>query len=189
MALQVTAGKILRRGTDGLTPAQLKELLDNTDKVQGILDEIEARRKVFLDTEAVIKAGAKAVEKDRADLVAREGVVATERADLDAAIAAAAAKDKADTDALSRRTREMADKELASDGREEALGARAQEIEDHGRALENELRAREEVVEAQESAVEEREQSLMTQSSALDVEEKRIKTVAKQVKQAVAKLP
>ena len=32
MARKVTAGNILRRGTDGLTPAQLKELLDNVVK-------------------------------------------------------------------------------------------------------------------------------------------------------------
>ncbi len=68
---RLTAGKILRRGTGGLNPVQFKELLDNSDKVQAILDEIEARRAVFIETEQDAKARVDAAEKAAADLAER----------------------------------------------------------------------------------------------------------------------
>ena len=49
-------GVILRRGADKLTAEQLKSLMDNQAEVDRIVDDINARRDLFLKTEADAKA-------------------------------------------------------------------------------------------------------------------------------------
>lgn len=188
MVVEVTAGRILRRGTDGMRPSQLQYLLDNAGKVDAILDEIEARRAVFLKTEAAAKARLDEAEKAGVGLLARETVLVEGRADLEADIVKAEAKHRADMAALNRRTGEVTVQETAAIERATALDAREQEIEDRGRAQEEQHRGRLEAVEAQEAAAEERDQALVKQSAGLDQRQNRLQTVAKMVKQAAASL-
>ena len=188
MALKVSAGTILRRGMTGLTPPQQVFLLENADRVQAIIDEIEARRAVFLETEAATEARVSAVAKAEADLATREAAVVTDRADLDAATAEQANKRQADMEALGRRTREVVDKEAASSARTTALDEREQRIEDHGRTRENELRAREEALETRETAADERDRSMHGRSRGLGLRELRIETAEKIMKSAAASL-
>ena len=188
MVVSVTAGRLLRRGTDGLRADQIKDLLDNAGKVDGILDEINARRDVFLDTEAKAMARIGEAEKAEAGLVEREGALTDAQAALDVEKADAANKRQAGMDALARRNREVMTSEAASDERKTALNARAQEIEDKGHAQEEELRGRLEAVEAQEAAAEERDQAQNKRESGLNDRQRSIETAASMVKQAVAPL-
>lgn len=179
---------LLRRGTGGLTPAQLKDLLDNAPKVQAILDDIDARRAVFLETEKKTGAAADAAEKAEAAVAKREAAVAKDRAALQGESAEAAKKHQADMGALGRRTREVAGKEAASTERTTALDARERKIETCGRTRENELRGREEALEAQEAAAEEREREMHQQATDINGHQRRIETAAAMVKKAVAAL-
>ena len=122
------AGAILRRGTTGLRPDQLKDLLDNADKVKAILDEFEARRAVFIETERGAMARLDEADKAEAGLAKREGVLVVELSALEAATAEAEKKHKADMEALGRRTREVVAKEAAMDERATTLERWAAEI-------------------------------------------------------------
>lgn len=188
MAVQVKAGKILRRGTDGLSPAQLKELLDNPDKVQAIIDDIEARRAVFLETEAATKARLAELEKTEADLSDRADAVVRARTALEEDTKAAAVLHRGDMDALGRRTREVIAKEGASVERTAALDVREGEIEAMGLKQENELRGRQEAIESAEAAAEVRDEALQKLTGELERRRTRIETAAKMVKQAVVPL-
>ena len=188
MGFEPTAGRILRRGMDGLTPSQFKYLLDNAEKVDEIIADINARRDVYLETVKMATARVEAAEKAEAALAESKALLVKSQADLDTATAEAAAKHQGDIDALTRRTREVVGKEAACEERTTALDAREQEIEDTGRAHEEEHRGRLEALEAQETAAEEREQALHRQAADLDNREKRIKTAASMVKSAAASL-
>ncbi len=186
--MDIKTGVILRRGTDGLTPAHLQHLLDNADKVQAITDEIEKRRAVFVKTEAAAMARVSEAEKAEVSVAARDDAVVKDRADLEAETAEAEKKHQAAMDALGRRTREVVAKETAAQERAEALYARWQETEDNSRTIGDHLRAREEALETQEAAAEERDRILQNRASDLDGFQKRLETVTKMVKQAVASL-
>ena len=186
--MEIKTGVILRRGTSGLRAEHLKYLLDNEDKVQAILDEIDARRVVFIDTEAKAKARVDEAERVEAGLVKREAGLAKTQDTLNNGIAKAEAKHQGDMAALSRRTSEVVVKEEASDELKTALDARAQQIEDDGRKRETELAAREEAVEAREAACDDRELSLQEQATDLVERQRRLETAAKMVKQAVVGL-
>ena len=54
-------GALLRRGTEGLTPAHLRELLDSSAKVDEIIAEIEQRRSVYLEAEAAAQTAVDAL--------------------------------------------------------------------------------------------------------------------------------
>lgn len=128
MMTNLKAGAILRRGTTGLRPDQLKDLYDNADKVKAILDEIEARRALFIEAERDAMERINEAEKVEAELAKREGVLVVEKAALEAATAEAEIKHKADMDALGRRTREVVAKEAAMDERATTLERWAAEI-------------------------------------------------------------
>ncbi len=93
-------GAILRRGTGGLTNQHFKELLDNADKVDEIIAEIEARRAVYIETEAAAKARVDEAVKAEADLATREAALADALVDLEAREKAVALGKKALTDFL-----------------------------------------------------------------------------------------
>ncbi len=184
----VTAGKLLRRGTDGVTTAQLKDLLDNEDKVQKILDDINARRAVFIESEGKALAAVAKLEKAELDLAAREDKLSAGHASLVTATAEAEFKHKGDMDVLTRRNREVTGKETAAEARAGGLDAREKDIEAHGRTRETELAARQETVEAQEERAEQADAVLAQRRAVLDKREKRLDTASKMVKQAVATL-
>ncbi len=122
------AGAILRRGTTGLRPDQLKDLYDNADKVKAILDEIEARRAVFIEVEKKAMARVDEADEAEAELAKREGVLVVELAALEADTAEAEKKHQADMAALGRRTREVLEAEATMAEREAALVAEAAAI-------------------------------------------------------------
>ena len=188
MATKVSPGRIMRRGTDGLTPAQLKDLLDNAGKVEEILGAIGAKRDLFIEVEQKATKRLREVEKLEADLAEREAKLTDDYAALDDLNKKADLQHKSDMEALSRRTREVMDKERAAVERDTALYARANDIEAKGRDRENELQAREADIEVRENDLDEREQKLQADISAADATRNRLDTAAKMFKQAVATL-
>jgi hypothetical protein len=78
-------GALLRRGTEGLTPAHLKELLDNSDKVDAIIAEIGERRSVYLEAEAAAQARVDEADKAEAAVLKRQPAVADQVSQAQAA--------------------------------------------------------------------------------------------------------
>ncbi len=189
MATQVTAGTLLRRrGTDGLTPVMLDDLLKNPQKVQKILDDIDARRAVYLETEKRTQVTIDKLVAVEAGLTKREAALEKALAKLEEERTAAAEKHASNMEALSRRTREVGKREQTADDRDVALDARSNEIESQGRIRETELAERERVVEAQEAASEKRDVELGKKARGIDDDATRLNTALRVVTEAVSRL-
>lgn len=185
MALQVRAGRILRRGTDSLNPTQLKELLDNPEKVQSILDDIDKRREVFLATERATLEATVKLEKVEAKIAEREVRLADETEVEKSREAGVAAKHVAEMGALKRRTREVVEAEAALVELTEAVKAMEQDTEHKARQKETEFAERERVIEAQEAASEAREVDVSKQAKRVDDDAIRLNTALRMVTHAV----
>lgn len=185
MALQVRAGRILRRGTDSLTPQQLKELLDNPDKVQAILDDIDKRREIFLATERATLGATAKLEKVEVRIAEREALLADETELEKSREADVAVKYAADMGALKRRTREVVDAEKAVVERTEAVKAMEQDTEHRARQMETEFAERERVIEGQEAISEAREVEVGKQAKSVDDDATRLNTALRVVTHAV----
>ena len=188
MATQITAGKILRRGVESLGNDAMAYLLKNKEQVQRINDDFDSRRTALIEQHAATQAEIAKLEEKETGLAAVKASMDEISESIKADRDAADAEHNNAMGALTRRTREVTDKEAASDACSTALDAREQEIEDHGRVQEDELRGRLEAVEAQETAAEERDGVLQKQAVALNERHQRLETAAKMVKQAVASL-
>lgn len=184
----VKVGAMIRRGAAKTSAETMKFLVENEDKAQAICDEIDARAAVFQEQEKSAGARVDAAEKAETVVAKAAAAVTQDRANLDKAIDAAAAKRLADMDALSRRTREVVAQETAAQGHAAALDARERDIKDHGIAQENEIRGRLEAVEAQEARAEEREQVLQEEAAEMSARLRKLVTVESLVKSAVAGL-
>lgn len=179
------AGRILRRGTKGLTNAQLKDLLDNAGKVQAILDDINGHRDVFLETEARTLAQLDELVAKETKLAENEAALVVEREQVAEDKAWVENKYLTTTDVLNRREQEVEAKEEAAQARAEALDARERLIEAHGLTLENELRERETAVEEREKSSDKREQDDTQRAAGLNAREKRVAGVEVKVTRAV----
>ena len=124
MVLQIKPGSVLRRGANKLTAAELKVLFDNSAAVDRIIEEIDARREVYLKTEREATDALKKLETAQEALAEGQAELAEDRAVFEAETAEAETKHKADMEALGRRTQEVADREGAATEVEATLGAR-----------------------------------------------------------------
>lgn len=185
MAVQIKAGRILRRGTDGLTPAQLQHLLDHPQEVQTILDDIDKRRAIFLATEKVTLEATVELEKAEAEIEKREVKLAEDRAAVENQRQTELAVHVANMGALKRRTREVADAEKALVERTEAVKAMEQDTEHKARQKETEFAERERVIETQEDVSEAREVEVSKQAKSVDDDAIRLNTALRVVTHAV----
>ena len=188
MPAQIKAGAILRRGTDRLSPEQLSELLTNPKKVQSILDDIEKRRTVFLNTEKTTTAATAKLEKKEDALAGREAKLLEDAEAVEKKRREAKNELDAGMGALGRRTREVEGRETAAAERHTALDARGLEIEDNGRARETEFAERESVIEDLEATAETREQTIIADNRRLEEDKTNIQTVAKLIRTAAEQL-
>ncbi len=157
MALQITAGKLFSRGTDGMSPAQLQQILDNPQQVEKIYEEMDNRIAIFRKVRGEVLAAQTKLEASESALAEHDAKLAEEREALVADSKNWTAKHEADMGALSRRTREVREREEAAIERDTGLDAKEKDIEAVGRTRETELAERERVIETQESAAEERD--------------------------------
>ena len=127
--MELTAGKLIRRGPGTLNPAQYKWLLDRTEKLDEILKEIDARRDVYLEAEASAQARIREVEKAEDVLAEQEQSVAKARDDLAAKTEEAERKHLDDMAALNRRLKEIDAHEAEMDKREAAQDVREAKLE------------------------------------------------------------
>ena len=128
--MELTAGKLIRRGPGTLNQAQFKWLLDRSEKVDEILKEIDARRDVYLEAEAAAQARIREAEKAEAGLIEQEQSVAKARDDLAAKTEEAERKHLADMAALNRRLEEIDAQAAEMDKREAELTAREAKLKE-----------------------------------------------------------
>ncbi len=188
MARQVSVGSILRRGVEGMSPLQLQELSKDKDKLQALWNEIEKRVASLREMRGMAQALGVEVERREAAVKDGEAVLVKRRTDLEAEIVDLTLSRQASAEALARRTREVAERQVSATERETALAAREQEIEDHGRTREAELRTREEAIEAQEAIAEKRDEVQQKQVRESNERQRRLETAASMVRQAAASL-
>ena len=186
MAVQMKIGRLLRRGTDVLPPQLLLELVKNQDKVEGVCNEIEERRKVYLETMALALARTEAAEKAEADLVKLAGQLKDARAKLEDDIAAAQKSEEAGKAELDRRGTEVDSSIMSLAITKRELDAQAKQLVAKGLEQEQRLRTWEDALDEQVVANEERDATLIKRASELDSREKRIATAASMVNAAVA---
>ncbi len=91
MAPRNRIGAIIRRGAATIDPATMRILVENEDKVQEIINDIDTRAASFRELEASTNAGSVALEKAQGELVERETALAEGLAKLEADRDAAAA--------------------------------------------------------------------------------------------------
>ena len=117
-------GAIIRRGAGTISSETMRILVENDIKVQQIVGEIDKRADVFRELEKHTRTEFIALENAKAELAEGEAELAGRLAAVEDENAAAAEKHSADVEALSRRTREVMDREAAADGRANALDDR-----------------------------------------------------------------
>jgi len=184
MAINIRPGALLRRGTDGLTPAQLSELLNNPKKVKELVDGIEDKRKIFMATEATATAALKALEDAEARIAEANVDLKKREDDLMDAIAKNALEH---TNAMAGAKRHAREIEVYAEKNAEqaiALTARHQALEDKARIGETEFAAREAALEAQEAAMEAREQAMLSDEKTMENQAAEILTIERLVKAA-----
>ena len=185
MAIKVTASSIMTRGMGGLSPSQFKELLDNADRVDAIIKEIDERRTICIDAEASAKARLVDAEKADEDLKVREAALAKERASLEASAAEAEAKQQGGTEALTKLTRSVSINEAAVDKRALALDDREKQMNEAIRVREDELQSRESEIERADRALEKGQEDLHKHSTDLEATRARLDTTISLMKKAV----
>ena len=188
MATQITAGKILRRGADGLSPGQLENLLGNPKQVQQILDDIDNRVTIFRQQFNATQAEIVKLEKKEQALADRGAKLAEDKAAVEVERESARSEHESNMGALSRRTREVAKREEDATARDASLDAKEQEHKASQIARETELADREGVVVEQEAAAEAREAEIMERVKSLKDKETNIHTVARIMTEASKQL-
>ena len=124
MAGQIKVGAIIRRGAATISSETMRVLVENESKVQEICAEIDARSAVFREQAEFAQGKLAALEKASGELAAREAKLVDDMGTLDAQRGAAAKLHASNMEALSRRTREVMEREAAADARDNALNDR-----------------------------------------------------------------
>ncbi len=109
MATQVKVGAIIRRGAATISSETMRVLVENESKVEEITAEIDKRAAMFREQEAFAIKKLGDLEKAGADLATREAKLVDDRAALEAERKAAAEVHRSNMEALSRRTKEVAE--------------------------------------------------------------------------------
>ena len=185
MATQIGAGSIIRRGADRLSAKELQTFIDNPEQLEKILEEIDARRDVFLEAEKAAKDKLAEVAKAETSVEEREAALQDSAALLEQQVEVSDQKHRDNMEAQRRRKDEIdiRDKEVT------ALEARIDEMAMSDAAARSaageKLNAREAEINSCEAALEAQDHASVKKALELDKREKHLKTVASMVRQAV----